>query len=137
MKEPRKIPEKGAPATPDDELRGADRFDKLGEYLKVERRLAGLTQQEVRQHVGIGASRISAIENGNGFPGVENLGRWLDALGLTPAVFGWRYDLFVQGKPLPPPEEENSLEDILRPLLARILRETADWLRESKSPAKE
>lgn len=114
-----------------DDRRGTDMFDRLGEYLKTERELAGLTQQEVRKRVGIGASRISAVENGSGNPGVENLGRWLDALGLSPAAFGWRYELFRQDKPLLPVESQSSLEDILRPLVGKILGEVANELRES------
>jgi len=125
MSEPRNHPE------PQDDRRGADMFDRLGEYLRTERELAGLTQQEVRKRVGIGASRISAVENGSGNPGVENLGRWLDALGLSPAAFGWRYELFRQDKPLLPVESQSSLEDILRPLVGKILGEVANELRES------
>lgn len=131
MSEPRKDSESNAPASPDDDRRGADLFDRLGEYLKTERELAGLTQREVRKHVGIGASRISAVENGSGNPGVENLGRWLDALGLSPAAFGWRYELFRQDKPLLPLQSESSLEDILRPLVGKVLGEVANQLRES------
>lgn len=125
MSETRNHPE------PQDDRRGTDMFDRLGEYLKTERELAGLTQQEVRKRVGIGASRISAVENGSGNPGVENLGRWLDALGLSPAAFGWRYELFRQDKPLLPVESQSSLEDILRPLVGKILGEVANELRES------
>lgn len=125
MSETRNHPE------PQDDHRGANMFDRLGEYLKTERELAGLTQQEVRKRVGIGASRISAVENGSGNPGVENLGRWLDALGLSPAAFGWRYELFRQDKPLLPVESQSSLEDILRPLVGKILGEVANELRES------
>lgn len=131
MSKPRKDAEKAASATPDDDHRGADLFDRLGEYLKTERELAGLTQKEVRKRVGIGASRISAVENGSGYPGVENLGRWLDALGLSPAAFGWRYELFRQDKPLLPLQSESSLEDILRPLVGKVLGEVANQLRES------
>lgn len=127
MSEPRNHPE----TEPQDDRRGADMFDRLGEYLRTERELAGLTQQTVRKRVGIGASRISAVENGSGNPGVENLGRWLDALGLSPAAFGWRYELFRQDKPLLPVQSESSLEDILRPLVGKILGEVANQLRES------
>jgi transcriptional regulator with XRE-family HTH domain len=123
--------ESRGPALEAGDDRGANLFDRLGDYLKTERELAHLTQRDVLEHVGLGASRISAVENGSGYPGVENLGRWLDAIGLSPAAFGWRYDLFVQGKPLPPLETETGLEDIVRPLLGKILQETADWLRES------
>lgn len=126
MSEPRNHPE----TEPQDDRRGADMFDRLGEYLRTERELAGLTQQTVRKRVGIGASRISAVENGSGNPGVENLGRWLDALGLSPAAFGWRYELFRQDKPLLPVESQSSLEDILRPLVGKILGEVANQLRE-------
>ena len=130
MSESRKDTSPNAPATSGDDRRGADQFDRLGEYLKTERELAGLTQKEVRERVGIGASRISAVENGSGYPGVENLGRWLDALGLTPSAFGLRYELYRQDKPLLPLQSESSLEDILRPLLGKVLGEVADKLRE-------
>jgi|GEM_PF-6115017 len=106
-------------------------FQDLGAYLKRERELCELTQKEVADRIGIGGSRISNVENGKGTPSVDTLGLWLTALEIDPTAFGWRFDLFRQGKPLPAPGAEEGLADIVRPLVSALLREAGEKLFES------
>lgn len=106
-------------------------FLRLGEYLKRERELKGLTQNEVGDAMGFVGSRISAIETGKGNPGIENLGRWLEALGLSPAAFGWRYERFCQGQTLEPMRSEAHLKEIVRSLLGEVLQELSGLVLET------
>ena len=54
----------------------------LAEVLKEQRRLAGLTQQELADRTGIDRSDISKLENGSANPSLRTLKRLADGLGM-------------------------------------------------------
>jgi len=105
-------------------------FVRLGKYLKRERELKGLTQGQIEEAIGLAASRISAIEVRGGNPGLANLGRWLQAMEIGPASFGWRYERFCNDQPLAPLQSEAHVKDIVRGTLVEVLQELTDIARE-------
>lgn len=105
-------------------------FVRLGKYLKRERELKGLTQGQIEEAIGLAASRISAIEVRGGHPGLANLGRWLQAMEIGPASFGWRYERFCNDQPLAPLQSEAQVKDIVRSTVVDVLQELTDIARE-------
>lgn len=113
---------------PDGDQAGGEYFKKLGAYLKQERTMQRLQQKTISERVGIDISRVSNVEKGHGAPRLENFGLWLEALSLGPAAFGYRFELFQQGMPLPAHDTENALLDLVRPALAQLFHQAAEAL---------
>lgn len=57
----------------------------IGEWLAEQRRARGVTQAEVADACGVDQPMISRWERGTGRPYADQLARWAQALGLTPA----------------------------------------------------
>jgi len=54
----------------------------IGKAIKVRRKLLGLTQNELAEISGISVRSLKAVELGKGNPGISQLNRVLDALGM-------------------------------------------------------
>jgi len=129
---PKKSPRESSREKPESTM-----FVQLGDYLKHERELKSLTQNQVGEAIGLAGSRISAIETGKGNPGIENLGRWLETLGLGPAAFGWRFERFCSGKTLTPVQSEAHVKEIVRTTFGEVLQELSDLVRKREDPGEQ
>jgi transcriptional regulator with XRE-family HTH domain len=69
----------------------------FGARVRLERKRAGLSQQQVAEQIGVTGPTISALENGHRGPSIEALCRLAAVLNVPPGVL------------LPPLEELNQL----------------------------
>ena len=59
-----------------------DKLIVIGKAIKIRRKLLGLTQDELAEISGISVRSLKAVELGKGNPGISQLNRVLDALGM-------------------------------------------------------
>ncbi len=57
----------------------------LGQRIKEVRKAKNITQEELAEKIGIGASNISYIENGKFAPSIENFAKIAEVLGVEPS----------------------------------------------------
>ena len=98
---------------------------EIGKRLYELREAKGLTQDALRNRVGLAPTRISQVENGHVTPSLAVLERWAKALEVE------LYQLFFvgDGKPEAPKLPEHiPVQAQERSLLARLYRVSKGWL---------
>lgn len=58
------------------------KLEKIGSEIKKRRKLLGINQVSLAEIAGISLRSLKSIETGKGNPGIEQLTKVLDALGL-------------------------------------------------------
>lgn len=74
-------------------------IENIGQMIRSQRLLKGLTQEELGERVGVGKAQISKIESGKGLT-IKTVTKVLDALGMSASVklhSGQRIDKRVIG----------------------------------------
>ena len=57
---------------------------KLGQHIQIYRERAGISQEQLAEHIGVSVTSVSNIERGANYPSFENFIKILNFIGASP-----------------------------------------------------